>query len=114
MTAYKNWSTFFSVLLLVLANLAFTGCSKRGGSSDPNVVAQVNDYKVLRSELDKGYNTQVGGSPQKPSSVEEQALRLQILDQIIQARLIMQKAEKLGIKVSNDDVEARLSKAKAP
>jgi hypothetical protein len=114
MSAHKNWSVL--LILLLSAAVALTGCSNRGGggAGDPNVVAQVNDYKVLRSELDKAYNTQVGGSPQKPTSTQEEGLRLQILDQIIQTRMILQRAEKLGIKVSNDDVEARLSKAKAP
>src|SRR5215471_10249310 len=116
MSAYKNWSKACFFLALLSAILTFTCCSSRrggGGAGDSNIMAQVNDYKVQRSELDKAYNTQVVGSPQKPTSTQEEGLRLQTLDQIMQTRLILQRAEKLGIKTSNDDVEARLTKAKA-
>jgi len=115
MSAQKNLRTVSFFLLLVVALLALTGCRSRGaaGPAEPGVVAQVNSYKVLRSELDKAYNTQVAGAPQKPSSTREEALRLQILNQIIQTRLILQRAEKLGVKTNPDDVQALLTKAKA-
>ena len=116
MPAHKHWRILNLLVLLAIAELAISGCRSHGngGSAEPGVMAQVNSYKVQRSELDKAYNTQVGGAPQKPTATEESALRLQILDQIIQTQLILQRAEKLGIKVSSDDVEARLTKAKTP
>jgi hypothetical protein len=115
MSAYTKSRNLSVFLLFLIANLVLAGCRGRGGASaGPDVMAQVNDYQVMRSELDKAYNTQVAGAPQKPTSSQQEALRLQILDQIIQTRLILQKAEKLGVKVSNDDVEARLTKAKSP
>jgi len=115
MSAHKNLRTLSFFLLLFVTQLALTGCRSRGGagSAEPGVMAQVNGYKVLRSELDKAYNTQVAGAPQKPSSTQEEELRLQILDQIIQTRMILQRAEKLGVKTNPDDVQALLTKAKA-
>src|SRR5262245_11951896 len=114
MFAHKNLRTLSFFLLLVVAQLALTGCRSRGGagSAEPGVMAEVNGYKVLRSELDKAYNIQTARAPQKPSSTQEEALRLQILDQIIQTRMILQRAEKLGVKTSPDDVQAQLTKAK--
>src|SRR5262249_33565896 len=81
MSAHKKSRTLFFFILFVAANLALAGCRSRsgGGSAGPDLMAQVNGYKVLRSELDKGYNTQVAGAPQKPSATEEEAIRLQIL-----------------------------------
>src|SRR5262249_24303846 len=115
MSTHKSLRTLSLFLLLVVTQLALTGCRSRGGagSAEPEVMAQVNGYKVLRSELDKAYNTQVAGAPQKPSSTQEEALRLQILDQIIQTRMILQRAEKLGVKANPDDVQTRLTKATA-
>jgi hypothetical protein len=115
MSADKNLRTLSFFLLLVVVQLALTGCRSRGGAgpAEPGVMAQVNGYRVLRSELDKAFNTQVAGAPQKPSSTQEEALRLQILDQIIQTRMILQRAEKLGVKTNPDDVQALLTKAKA-
>jgi hypothetical protein len=54
------------------------------------------------------------GAPQKPSSTQEERIQLQILDQIIQTRMILQRAEKLGVKPNPDDVQAKFTKAKAP
>ncbi len=103
-----------SVLVLSLtgALLPLVGCPGRG--SDKEVLAKVNAYKVLRSEVDKNYNTQVAGSPQKPTPAEEEALRLNILNQIIDNQLHLQKAEKLGVVATDDEVETRFNQAKAP
>jgi peptidyl-prolyl cis-trans isomerase SurA len=100
------------VLSLTGALLPLVGCPGRG--SDKEVMAKVNAYKVLRSEVDKNYNTQVAGSPQKPTPAEEEALRLNILNQIIDNQLHLQKAEKLGVVAMDDEVETRFNQAKAP
>jgi peptidyl-prolyl cis-trans isomerase SurA len=84
------------------------------GGSDKDVVAKVNAYKISRSELDKVYNRQIVGSPQKPSADQEVALRLKLLEQIIGEQLYLQKAEKLGIVATDDEVEGKLAQDKAP
>ncbi|HEY1940312.1 MAG TPA: SurA N-terminal domain-containing protein [Candidatus Angelobacter sp.] len=109
--ARKYWARV-SILSLAMAALPLTGCTSRG--SDKDVMAKVNGYKILRSEVDKTYNTQVAGSPQKPTPTEEEALRLNVLGQIIYNQLQLQKAEKLGIVASEDEVESKFSQAKAP
>lgn len=88
--------------------LTLTGCPGRVGA---DLMAKVNGYKVNRSELDKSYNRQVAGATQKLSSEQEQALRLQILQQIINQQLYLQKAEKLGIVATDEEVENRINKA---
>jgi peptidyl-prolyl cis-trans isomerase SurA len=107
----KYWARV-SILSLAMAALPLTGCTSRG--SDKDVMAKVNGYKILRSEVDKTYNTQVAGSPQKPTPTEEEALRLNVLGQIIYNQLQLQKAEKLGIVASEDEVESKFNQAKAP
>jgi len=99
---------FIALLLALFA----CGCNRQG--SDKDVLAKVNGYKVLRSEVDKAYNSQTAGSPQKLSPAEEQALRLNLLHQLIDIRLQLQKAEKLGIVATDDEVEGRFNQAKAP
>ena len=110
--ACKYWRSVLSLILASGLASSFSGCS--GRSSDKDVMAKVNGYKVLRSEVDKTYNTQVAGSPQKPTPTEEAALRLNILNQIIYRQLLLQKAEKLGVVASDDEVEAKFNQAKAP
>jgi peptidyl-prolyl cis-trans isomerase SurA len=108
--AHKHWRGLTLSGLALLA-LALSGCP--GRNTDKDVMAKVNGYKVLRSEVDKTYNTQVAGSPQKPTPTEEQSLRLNILNQIIYRQLLLQKAEKLGVVATEDEVESKFNQAKA-
>ena len=55
-----------SLALAVLLFAGFSGCNRSG--TDKEVMAKVNGYKVLRSEVDKTYNAQIAGSPQKPTA----------------------------------------------
>jgi peptidyl-prolyl cis-trans isomerase SurA len=88
------------------------GCNHQ--DSDKDVVAKVNSYKILRSEMDKSYSSQIAGAPQKPSPTEEQALRLGVLGQLIQFQLYLQKAEKLGIVATDDEVTEKVRQISAP
>src|SRR5258708_39168372 len=105
----KPWRTV-SLVALALFSLA-SSCNRQ---SDKDVLAQVNAQKVKRSEADRAYNREITGVPQKPSPEEESALRLQILDQIIGQQVYLQKAEKLGILATDDEVESRATQDKAP
>jgi peptidyl-prolyl cis-trans isomerase SurA len=91
--------------------LAVSSCNPRGGQ---DVLAKVNSYKIRRPEVDKLYNSQLAGSPQKPTQAEEEALRLNILLQIIDLQLHLQQAEKLGVVATDDEVESKLSQVKGP
>jgi peptidyl-prolyl cis-trans isomerase SurA len=107
---YRRSLTFLCLVFTLALMLA--GCPGRG--SEKEVMAKVNSYKIFRSELDKNYNGRVAGSPQKPTATEEEALRLNILSQIIDIQLHLQKAEKLGILATDDEVESKFTQAKAP
>jgi peptidyl-prolyl cis-trans isomerase SurA len=108
--ALERWRGFLLASLAV--GVFFSGCNRP--ESDKDVMAKVNNYKILRSEVDKSYNSQIAGSPQKPTPTEEQALRLNLLQQIIDVQLHLQKAEKLGVNVADDEVDAKINQAKAP
>ena len=107
--ALKPWR---NVLFAALAVVFLASSCNRGGDKD--VVAKVNSYKVLRSELDKAYNRQIAGAPRKPTEEEESALRLSILSQLIGQQVYLQKAEKLGVVATDDEVESKMTQEKAP
>lgn len=110
--ARKYRRSLFCLLLVFTGALIVAGCPGRG--PDKEVVAKVNSYKIFRSELDKNYNGRIAGSPQKPTAAEEEALRLNILSQLVDLQLHLQKAEKLGILATDDEVESKFAQAKAP
>jgi peptidyl-prolyl cis-trans isomerase SurA len=108
--ALKPWG---SLCVVTLAVMSLASSCNHGGS-DKDVVAKVNAYKISRSELDKVFNRQIAGSPQKPNAEQEAALRLQLLEQLIGQQIYLQKAEKLGIVATDDEVESKLAQDKAP
>lgn len=97
---------------LVVALAGCTGCNRQ--ESDTDVMAKVNGTKILRSEVDKLYNSQIGNSAQKPTAEEEGAARLNILRSMIDVQLHLQKAEKLGIVATDDEVDTKFNQTKAP
>jgi len=99
----------FVATLLLLLSLACN--TSKGG---PGVMASVNGHKIDRAEVDKYYNNQIAGAAQKPSQEQADSLRLTVLKQLIDNELLMQRAEKLGLLATDDEVNSRLAEFKAP
>jgi peptidyl-prolyl cis-trans isomerase SurA len=97
---------------LVLFLLAGIGCSNKEVGSD--VMASVNGQKITRTEVQKFYDNQVGDAPDKPAAEQADALRLKILDQLIDNEILMQRAEKLGLLATDEEVNAKVTEIKAP
>ncbi|HYL91692.1 MAG TPA: SurA N-terminal domain-containing protein [Alphaproteobacteria bacterium] len=106
----RNWRGLQCCAVAFLALNA--GCWNK--ASDKDTLAKVNNYKILRSEVDKAFKNQTAGAPQPLTPAEDQALRLNILRQIIDVQLHVQRAEKLGIVATDDEVESKLNQVKAP
>jgi peptidyl-prolyl cis-trans isomerase SurA len=90
---------------------SFAACSSKQGGSD--VMAKVNGSKILRSEVDKYYNAQIAGAPQKPSAEQADSLRLSILRELIDNEILMQRAQKLGLLATDEEVQSKLNELKA-
>ena len=103
----------FAFFVLVTAALlpAFAGCHR---SPAPDVMATVNGKEILRSELDKFYQASLADSPQQPSPEQAGIVRLNILHQMIEDEILQQRAAKLNLAASDEDVNAKLTEMKAP
>jgi peptidyl-prolyl cis-trans isomerase SurA len=94
--------------------LAASGCHR---TVPADVVATVNGKPIARAELDKyyeNYKGTVGDAPQEPSKEQADIVRLQILRQLIDYEIVEQRAEKLNLAASDEDVNAKLTEWKAP
>ena len=96
----------FSALLPFMA-----GCK---GSPSVDVVATVNGKEISRSDLDRLYKANLSDSTQKPAGVEENLLRLQVLQKMINDEILQQRAAHLNLTATDEDVNAKLTEAKAP
>lgn len=109
----------FPVRIPVVAALVFSGALLAGvagchRSPSADVVATVNGKEILRSELERNYKIQLGDNPQKPSEQEADILRLNVLQKMIQSEILQQRAAKLNLTASDEDVNAKLTEIKAP
>ncbi len=76
-------------------------------------MATVNGKEIMRSELEKDYQVNLGDNPQTPSSQEADIRRLSVLHQMIQDEILQQQAAKLNLTASDEDVNAKLTEMKA-
>jgi len=103
----------FASLTLAMLCVAMAGCKT---TQPADVVATVNGHPILRSELDKAYEAQLGEQQQeKPSPEQADALRLGLLDeQLIPEEIIQQRAAKMNLTATPEEVDAKLNEMKAP
>jgi len=103
----------FGILLLCpLLVLAVAGCGNKESSGD--ALARVNGEKILRSEVDKHYQNQTTGSPQQPVGEQATSLRLSVLKELIDNEIMMQRARKLGLLATDEEVDAKFAEFKSP
>jgi peptidyl-prolyl cis-trans isomerase SurA len=98
--------------LAAMVLLVAVACN--GPKGGPGVMATVNGHKITREELDKYYKNQTADAPQAISEEQADNLRLNILHGMIDNEILMQRAEKLGLIATDDEVNAKISEAKAP
>jgi peptidyl-prolyl cis-trans isomerase SurA len=102
-----------AVLVLCGATLlgALSACRR---SPSPDVMATVNGKEILRSDVEKYYQANLADNPQKPSAEQANIVRLNILSQMIEDEVLWQRAVKLNLAASDEDVNAKLTEMKAP
>ena len=103
----------FAAVYVATLTLAAAGCH-RAPSAD--VVATVNAHPLMQAELDRAYNDQLGDAPQnaKPTAEERDSLRLGLLKQMIEEEIVQQRAAKMNLTATNEEVDAKLAAMKAP
>src|SRR5271169_2230063 len=77
-------------------------------------MATVNGRKITRTEVQQYYDNQVAEAPQKPSEEQADTLRLNILRELIDNEIVMQRAETLGLLATDEEVNAKVAEIKAP
>jgi peptidyl-prolyl cis-trans isomerase SurA len=109
-------SRFHDAVLLLVGGVLFVpflGCHRPPG---PDVVATVNGKDIPRSDLDRAYqNVRIsqGTGPQEPSPEQAKLMRLSILRNLIDEEILQQRAAKINVTASDEDVNAKLTEMKA-
>ncbi len=101
-----------SLFLAFLLLLTGSDCTPKQAGGD--VMATVNGRKITRTEVEKYYNNQTADAPQKPSQEQADSLRLSILRELIDNEILMQRAEKMGLLATDEEINSKLAEIKAP
>jgi peptidyl-prolyl cis-trans isomerase SurA len=90
---------------------AGVGC-QRGHS--PDVVATVNGKPIVRADVEARFQDTLGESHQQPSKEQADILRLNIVRDLIDNEIVMQRAAKLNLTATDEEVDSRVNEIKAP
>jgi len=104
----------FASTILLSSTFIAAGCNK--GPQD-GVAAMVNGHAIQRAEVDKIYTAQqLANNPQQQALSQDQAdsLRLNLLHELIVEEIVEQRAAKLNLTATNEEVDAKLAEMKAP
>jgi peptidyl-prolyl cis-trans isomerase SurA len=99
--------------LAVAILLAFlTACKTPVGG---DVAATVDGRKIFRADVDKYYEAQIASAAQEqPAGEQATSLRLGILHQLIEDEIVMQRAEKLGLLATDEEVDRKYTEIRSP
>jgi peptidyl-prolyl cis-trans isomerase SurA len=103
-----------SAALLVLAGLTLAlavGCSSQHAA---DTMATVNGKAISSADVERYYRNRLGESGQQPPKEQADALRLDILRQLIEDEIMQQRAAKLNLVATDEEVEAKITGVKAP
>jgi peptidyl-prolyl cis-trans isomerase SurA len=105
-----------AAMLLSVAAIALamgTGCKQKSQPS-PDVWAVVNGQEIKRDDVDKYYRTRVNPEGQEPSQEESLSLKLNVLDELINNEILLERAKKLNLEASDGEVEDKFTEMKSP
>jgi len=99
--------------LLTITLLLLAGCNRTHGI---DVIATVNGHAIMRADMDRMYAEQLGQQApgQQPSPEQADSLRLQVVRELIDEEIVEQRAAKMNLTATPEDVDARLAEMKAP
>jgi peptidyl-prolyl cis-trans isomerase SurA len=99
----------------ILAVLLAPACGRQATPA-PDVWAVVNGKEIRREEVDKYYRgvAQGDGQTQSPSLEEINSIKLNILDELINKEILLERAQKLGVEANDGEVEDKFTESKSP
>ena len=85
-----------------------------GHTPPANVAAEVDGHAITYAVLEKTYQTQYAQQTEGVSQDQVMSQKLDVLSSLITNEIMLRRAEKAGLAAVDSDVEAELTKMKAP
>jgi peptidyl-prolyl cis-trans isomerase SurA len=108
---FSRLTTLWPLFALLFSISA--GCKQQHQPS-PDVWAVVNGKEIKRDDVDKYYRTRVNPEGQEPSQEEALSLKLNVIDELINNEILLERAKKLNLEASDGEVEDKFTELKSP
>jgi peptidyl-prolyl cis-trans isomerase SurA len=89
------------------------GCNKPTQHA-ADVWATVNGKEIKKDDVEKYYRTRVNPEGPAPSQEEALSLKLNVLDELINNEILIERAKKLNMEASDGEVEDKFTELKSP
>ncbi len=99
--------------MLAAALAVVSGC-KKAAVPDEGVWGVVDGTSITRAEVDKYYRTQLNPEAPQPSQDEALSLKLNVLDELINNHILLEKAKTLSLQAADGEVEDKFTEFKSP
>ncbi len=94
--------------------LSFLSGCKQVEHHSADVWAVVNGTEIKRDEVEKYYKSQVPAEGQKPTQEDSLSLKLNVVEQLINNEILLERAKKLNLEASDGEVEDKFTEIKSP
>src|ERR1041384_1812568 len=101
------------ILSALLAGLLMTASCGSDSSASANVVARVNGKDITTAQLEKQIQVRLNGSEQPPSPEEQQDLKLQVLNQMINDQILLEQAGAATLNATDAEVDVKFNEFKS-
>jgi peptidyl-prolyl cis-trans isomerase C len=100
-------------LLILIILLSFLwGCGQWGVGLPEHIIAQVNEEQIPIEEFDREFKELILEPGKEAKGTDLGNLKQAYLDQVIERKILVQEARRLGIKVSPEELKQAISEIK--
>src|ERR1700677_1601476 len=100
--------------LTILVACAFAAGCQRETAPGPDAWASVDGKDIQRQDVDKIFRSRVNAEAPAPSQEEALSLKLNILDELINSEILVERAGKMNLVASDAEVEDKFTESKSP
>src|SRR4051812_12618694 len=102
------------ILLSLAAGVVAASMAACKHTPPANVAAEVNGHAITNKEMEKAYQSNYSQQSEGASEDQVMSQKLDLLGSLINNEIMLQRAEKLGLNATDTDVDAEISKMRAP
>ena len=107
----RRAAAYLPLAAILLSLLA--GC-KQPEHHAPDVWAVVNGVEIKRDEVEKYYKSRINPEAQETSPEEILSGKLNVVEQLINNEILLERAKKLNLEASDGEVEDKFTELKSP